>query len=353
MRKTLDTIQRFVRATFFGYTSMLVLLGAGVVERNPDALTIAVLVVVALNFHIFGYVHNDVVDLAVDRTAPLRAADPLVNGTIDPSHALIFAGLQIPISFAVASIVHPSAWAYGALLVGYCATVIYNTYGKRCRFPVLTDAVQGVAWISIALFGSLVAGEPNMLSLAIAAFGFGFIFLINGVHGGLRDLRNDLAHGRKTTAIFFGARPIDTAHVRSTRALQCFAAVPLAIMIGPLGAVLLGGRLGYSAPMGTAVLASLAVVAAVAAWLCWQVVRDEQSDRARKKAVYGSAFFLLLGPLVVFTPMLSPSLGATTAACFFLPMAIFQDRLAQFRELLEAWRARRTDKSPSARAPAR
>jgi hypothetical protein len=34
----------------------------------------------------------------------------------------------------------------------------------------------------------------------------GFVVIVNAVHGGLRDLRNDSARGMRTTAIAFGAR---------------------------------------------------------------------------------------------------------------------------------------------------
>jgi 4-hydroxybenzoate polyprenyltransferase len=347
-RKTLDAIQRFVRATFFGFTSLLVLLGAGVVNPDPDALTIAVLVIVAMNFHVFGYVHNDLVDLAVDRTAPLRASDPLVTGLIRPAHALALACAQIPISFALTLAVATSWHAPAVLLLGYVATVLYNLYGKRCRVPIVTDAVQGIAWISIALYGSLLVGEMSALSLVVAAFGFGFIFLINGVHGGLRDLANDLRHHRWTTAILLGARPVDQDRVRSSLRLQAFAAVPLSIMVVPLAAALFSG-LGYARPTELLVVASFTVVVAVNLWFWIEVVRTDQHNEQRRKAIYGSAFFLLLMPLIVLTPLLAVPLRITTMLCFFVPMLVFQDRVSQIRALLRAGAGNAASTQPTAR----
>jgi len=348
-RRTLDAIQRFVRATFFGFTSMLVLLGAGVVNPDPEASVIAVLLIVALNFHVFGYVHNDVVDLHVDRTAPMRERDPLVTGGIRPAQALALAFVQIPISFVLTFAVAKSWHAPALLLLGYVATVVYNLYGKRCRVPITTDAIQGVAWISIALYGSSLVGEINALSVVVAAFGFGFIFLINGVHGGLRDLENDLRHRRVTTAIFLGARPIDHFRVRSTLRLQTFAAVPLLIMIGSQGLALLSARLDYAPLTEVLVVTGFGVAVGLNLWLWWEVVRAEQANEQRRKSIYANAFFLLLMPLIVLTPLLAPALRVTTGLCFFLPMLIFQDRIAQIRALLDASARDASSTQPTAR----
>jgi 4-hydroxybenzoate polyprenyltransferase len=81
----------------------------------------------------------------------------------------------------------------------------YNLFGKRCALPMLSDAMQGLVWGTLAVYGAFVAaGYINALTLVAASFGFGFLFLVNGVHGGLRDLENDVAIGCTTTVSFAG-----------------------------------------------------------------------------------------------------------------------------------------------------
>lgn len=331
LRERLDVVENFIRATFFGFTSLLVLLSAGVVEPQPDAGLIVVLILVAVNFHCFGYVHNDVVDLPVDRTAPLRGNDPLVTGKISPRAALVFAWANLLASFAIAYAIGATWQVHGMLVLGYLATIVYNLYGKRFRFPFVTDAVQGVAWISIALVGSLLTGKTDGLSYVIAGFGFGFIFLINGVHGGLRDLVNDRMHGRINTAIFFGAHAVGRTRVRSSRPLQAFAIFVFLLIMAPTGYVLFSNQLGYDDGAWKLVVLAWCVNLAISAWLNWQVVKTEQADRV--KPIYTSSFFLLLSPLIVFVPSLGDTLRIAVLACFFVPMLIFEDRITPLRTL--------------------
>lgn len=204
----LRVIDRFIRLHFFGFTALLVLLGACSVDPDPGPRSIGLLLLVGLCFHAFAYVFNDVIDLPVDRTHPDRQADYLVRGVISPGVALAFSLVQIPIALALARWLGAGLPAILVLLIGFAWMAIYDVWGKRCPIPPLTDLVQGLAWGSLALFAALALGhEPNLLTWVATLHGVGFIFLINGVHGGLRDLDNDLARGRRTTASFFGARP--------------------------------------------------------------------------------------------------------------------------------------------------
>lgn len=204
----LRALDRFVRLHFFGFTALLILLGACSVEPDPGAASIATLLAIGLCFHNFAYVFNDVIDLPVDRTHPDRQTDYLVRGVITPGQALAFSLVQIPIALGLAAWSGAGLPAMTVLLVGFGLMTVYDLWGKRCPIPPLTDLAQGLAWGSLALFAALALGhEPTLLTWVAALHGVGFIFLINGVHGGLRDLDNDLARARLTTASYFGARP--------------------------------------------------------------------------------------------------------------------------------------------------
>lgn len=187
---------------------MLVLLGVGSVEPDPRTSSLVLLLAIALCFHTFAYVFNDVIDLPTDRTHPARQNDFLVRGTISKNQALAISLAQIPLAVGLAWWAEAGWPAILCLLLGFGLMAVYDIWGKRCPIPPLTDLAQGLGWGSLALFAALALGHrPNLLTWVATFHGIWFIFLINGVHGGLRDLENDLARSRITTASFFGAQP--------------------------------------------------------------------------------------------------------------------------------------------------
>lgn len=199
---------RFIRLHFWGFTFFLVLLGAVSVDGNPSLFTLGVIMGVGLLFHNFAYVFNDVVDLPIDRTQAARQEDPLVRGVISPGQALAFALLQIPAAFALSVWGGAPVQAHVVLAIAFVLMTIYDVWGKKCPWPPLTDCIQGLGWGALVLYGALVAGgTPSAMTWVVAASAMSFILLINGIHGGLRDLENDLRQGSRTSAIFFGARP--------------------------------------------------------------------------------------------------------------------------------------------------
>ncbi|MCG8454961.1 MAG: UbiA prenyltransferase family protein, partial [Holophagales bacterium] len=214
LRRPLRTLDRFVRLHFLGFSTMLVLLGVASVAAEPGWIQLAGILAVAFCFHNFAYVLNHVIDLPVDRSHPARQDDYLVRGTIRPWQALAFALLQIPLAAGIHAFLVAGASSAGkppllVLLAGFGLMAVYDLWGKSCPVPPLTDLAQGLGWASLALYGAMaMGGPPNVLTWTAVAMGTGFILLINGVHGGLRDLSNDLDRGRRTTAIFFGSRPL-------------------------------------------------------------------------------------------------------------------------------------------------
>ena len=162
---------------------------------------------VAIAFHVYAYVSNDVVDLPIDRTAPARWCSPLVLGTLRSGTAVAVAAAQVPIAVAV------TWWGGGgvpgvtALLVACALMLGYNLWGKRTRVPPVTDLVQGLGWSAFTLVGTFLAGGPGPATPWLLTFVTVYIMLANGVHGSIRDLRNDLRYDVRSTAILLGARP--------------------------------------------------------------------------------------------------------------------------------------------------
>ena len=205
-RVTANDIVLLVRFKAMGFTLAMSLLGAATVAHALDGKSVLALLGAAAAFHCFAYVTNDVIDLPVDRTEPLRRDYPLVRGIISPRQALAFALLMIPLGFAF-TMLAGGAQAYLVYISALVAMTIYNLYGKRCFFPPLTDLVQGIGWSALLVYGALLAQEePSKLTWLAALYVCLFIIMINGVHGSLRDLENDLRFNAKTTAHMLGAR---------------------------------------------------------------------------------------------------------------------------------------------------
>lgn len=204
--RVLVAAHRFTRFGAAGFTLLLPLMGAVAGAANASLSSSWKLLLPAAAFHLFAYVLNDVCDLAIDRTNPLRARFPLVEGKIGAQPSLWLALAQLPLAFLVANWLHCALHSQFALLIAFLGMAAYNLWGKVCPVPPLTDALQGLSWAALAAYGGLATqGRPTVLLSLLCASIVAFILLINGVHGALHDLENDSRHRVKTTALFLGA----------------------------------------------------------------------------------------------------------------------------------------------------
>lgn len=301
---------RLVRIHFLFFSCLLPLLGASTVRRDLSAGQIAALLGVGLCFHVYSYVLNDVLDLPVDRTQPSRQRDPLVLGAIRPGQALLVALVPMPLTVPLTIWLGGAGDAHATLAAGFGLMAVYNLWGKRCPIPPLTDAAQGLAWGSLALYGALaLGGEPNMLTWVVVAYAAGFLLHINGIHGGLRDLDNDLASGARTTAIFLGARPGPGGEVRVPLGVAVFTYATFAGLVAAVLVPLLRNDFGYSLAVRSATLAAAGALSVVNLLLLRTVLRP---DQPLWNAVFRVQCFTALVPLpVVFAPYVSPGTRLT------------------------------------------
>lgn len=304
---------RLVRLHFMVFTAQLVTFGiaAATVKGTPTPAWPALLGIftVGLAFHVFAYVFNDVIDLPIDRTQPLRAGDPLVKGEISVNQALTLALMMIPLA-ALLSAVLGATWTAQLILLGsFAAMAVYDLWGKRCFCPLLTDLAQGLGWGGLTLWAAmLVGGELTATAWLAFGFGAGYIVLINGVHGGLRDLANDLATGSRTTAIFFGSRP-SLKGARITAGLRAFAIAAQLLLVG----------LGLAAlsllPVPPWVAGLVVLAEAACFYYLLRVLETEKKSWPDDFRVH--LILVLIPPLLVFLPQLDPALRvALLLACF-------------------------------------
>lgn len=220
-----NSLYRFGRFSAISFTWMTVLLGAATASPSAPVSLLATLAAIGVAFHLFAYIHNDVADLPLDRTEPKRGDSPLVRGMITPNLALLIALLQVPIAFALHfTLADTNPGSIGALALAFALLALYNARGKQWQIPIMGDFVQAAGWMALAGYGALTAGGAiSLLTASLLTLILLYVLMINGIHGGLRDLANDYRCGARTTAILLGARPDETAGQGLPAKLTCYA----------------------------------------------------------------------------------------------------------------------------------
>jgi 4-hydroxybenzoate polyprenyltransferase len=321
LRRPLIEAYVLMRFSALGFTLLLPLLGATSAAVNLTWSETGTLLLISLSFHIFAYVFNDVMDLGVDRTEPLRADSLLVQGKITRSQALWLAWLQLPTAIVLALIGGLSVLALAMFGVAVLSMSIYNVYGKRCRFPLLTDAVQAAGWCLLVLVGAMVREKAviDAGTVGLLAYVFTYVLLINGIHGGLRDLRNDIRCGARTTAIWLGARPGGASGTLfSARAISYAACLQAAIGLFAVLTLIATDHTSGELLMAASTVSVLYLLSTGALYLALTrggVRRDMISAGALHIVVTLSV------PLAVYLPQLNVANASTMLLCFTIPVA--------------------------------
>lgn len=320
----LAEISRFGRFSVLGFSLILPLAGAATVSAQVSSAQIAALLAVSFAFHIFGYVSNDVFDLPIDRTEPLRAGSPLVRGLVTPRVAFAIAMIPVPFAAALHLAAGGDPGAAAVLMTGMGLGWIYNAYGKKIAAPLVSDVVQAAAWVALALYGALTMRSALTVSFGwLAASVFLYVLLINGLHGGLRDIANDARHGAKTTAILLGARETGDGRLMVPRSLTVYG---LALHV----LILIAGILAVVERWPAAAIA-IAIAHAFLLTLARRALRVA-ADRAAVVRAGFAHLFLSIG--VVFVPFAlfaSRALAATIVAVYAIPVVVLAIRMTRRR----------------------
>jgi 4-hydroxybenzoate polyprenyltransferase len=306
------------RLSVAGFSAMLPILGALSAGLAPSPGMIVGLVAVAMLFHVYAYLLNDVIDLDVDRREPQRAGFPLVRGALAPATALAIAAAQLPIAFAITVLLGGDAAASAVLAVAFVAMTAYDIWGKRCIFPPLLDLVQAIGWVGLLLYGAMLVGTPAVptawLALAVTAY----VLLVNGVHGALRDLANDSACGARTTATLLGAR-VSEGILFVPRVLIAYAlGLHGVLFIGAIGAWWAAEPLRDGLAAASFALLAALIVSSLA--LLGNAVRIRaEPSRARSAATWHLFVCMALLALPLL-PRLDSATAVSLAAVYVLPI---------------------------------
>ncbi|MEM7117088.1 MAG: UbiA family prenyltransferase [Chloroflexota bacterium] len=310
---------RLLHLTIFGFTAMLPLIGAASTESPATTSDLSFILMLALTFHAFAYLLNDVVDLPIDRTQPTRANYPLVLGMLSARQALLIALAQIPLAFGLLWW-RGASWATaGWLLLAFICLAIYDLWGKKTAVPPLTDLIQGVGWAALLMVGTTLTGQPTPLSWFLFAYITVYILLINGVNASLRDLNNDWRYGVLTTAVWLGAKPQTNGQLLIPRHLRWYAFVWQMVLAG------VGGTLLFFLPLGSRGVAITAVfltiLTFIAAFYLIHRMTQTTTQAPLAQPFYMLHIILLLTLLIALFWLASPSpLRWVLVAAFVLPL---------------------------------
>jgi 4-hydroxybenzoate polyprenyltransferase len=306
-----------IRVSALGFTWVLPLVGAA--STGVSSSVTPALLLVALSFHVFAYVLNDVVDYWVDRHEPLRSDSPLVHGRVSRRCLLVLAWVQPPLAFPLALLGGASGAALTALLGAFIAMTVYDVYGKRCAWPLLTDAVQAAGWCALVLAGAWWQGLTTPpLTVWLIAYVFFCVLLVQGVHGGLRDLANDARSGARTTAQWLGARAGEGGGIALSRAMAVYVVLLQAAM-GATALAALSSVPVDAAAGGAARALTLAALFGAAAALARAYACRGDKRRFIANGAWNIICSLLVLPALVL-PGLDGGMTATLLAALLLPI---------------------------------
>lgn len=317
----LRRLSRFLRLAAAGATVAIPLLGAVTSASELPLMTMFGLAAVGLTHHVFSFVLNDVVDLSIDRTEPRRARSPLVQGLISPRFALVVSLLAVPLVLWLSDLIGASTREQGLLVSSLLLIAAYDVWGKRAPVPPVTDAVQGVGWSLLAWYGAEIAGGATVVTACFCVFLIGYITLANGVHGGLRDLQNDRSHGARTTALYFGATPLEDGEAVAPAALRRYAlsletfnsivAWSMIVAIGYRGWALALDLVGWASIAGASVLLLLRA---------FEATSNRQQMMIRGTGHLITSFAVVL---VVLLPQAPPGIAAFVLFVYVAPLLTY------------------------------
>lgn len=211
--------------------------------------TVGVLLAVGLAYHGVAFGLNEIIDLPIDRTNPGRAHAALVSG-----RASVRAAWVMVCALAVASLTldlvrfHPRAAPLAYLVGGLVSLIGYDLLTKRSRWPVLHDTLLALGCAGLLCYAAARTGGVTGATLLAATYVALFVLLVNGVHGGLRDLDNDTRHAGLTTAAALGAQIDENGKFVIPRQLVAYAwtlngAMGMCVAVATLSAPTRGDRL--------------------------------------------------------------------------------------------------------------
>ncbi len=260
------------------------------------------LFVAGLSCHVFGFVHNEICDVEVDRLAPELAAKPLVDGSIDRRTAQRGAAVAVGLGVGIMAALAPLAGL--VTLAAVAAAFIYNLGSKRVAF---LDWVIAASMGFLVLAGVLAAGPgvPARRVALVVALLLALQLLVQNTLAHLKDLKQDRAAGGSNAALALG---VELRSGESGAAIRTGAAFQ-SYLILLRGAHLLLVALGVwwlPAPVRMVAAGVAGVAQAAALRPFWRLIRNPPAGR---EEFLGLFFRHELPTMLAVTVLLVAELG--------------------------------------------
>jgi len=164
---------------------------------------------------IFGFVHNDYMDVEIDRLSREEIERPLVDGAVSRRAAGVLSLVCMLVNPIFVGLVFQDWAAGGVLLLAQVLAGLYNIYSKK--FPG-ADIFYAVSAGLLCLSGALAVLAPGApvppLAWIVIAIMFTEHLFFNIVAGGMKDLTLDCRAGVKTLVLALSRWEGGTVRVR-------------------------------------------------------------------------------------------------------------------------------------------
>lgn len=243
-------ILRLLRPTNAIPAAILVLLGARLLDVYPPPGSVWRAAAAMLCITTFGYVTNDLADLAEDRiNKPQR---PLASGRVAPARAR-----SLALALALLGLSAAASVSLLALLVAAAVLLLLHLYNVRLKTtPALGNLlIGGLAGCALLAGGVAVYGldAPRLLRLLPPALTLALFVTGRELLKTLEDLPGDRAAGKQTLALRRGTQAV-AALVALAAWLTTAAALSGVVWLGYSGLYAMLVSLGVLLPLHAAAL---------------------------------------------------------------------------------------------------
>ena len=188
---------------FLGFTPVF----SAIVNGEFSFQHLAILYVIGILAHIFGFAQNDYFDLKIDSKSKYVAKRPIVTGKISQKTAMIIFSSSFVLSLILSIVFVFSLYSFLVLLITFFLFTLYNKYSKRF-FGM--EYVLGAGVFTFGIFGALtVSNNVSSFAIIISAVGFMQWLFSVGISANLKDVEFDTKQGTRTTPSVFGVKAVD------------------------------------------------------------------------------------------------------------------------------------------------
>lgn len=150
--------------------------------------------------HVWGSIHNDRLDINIDKKAAYCAHKPLVSGSISVDNArkveLIALAIFIVLIIGLSPKISTAVYLFGAVYLAY----LYNRYNK---YSLFIDIVGPLNACFVVLIGmSIVVDLDLILLLSAIVMGLNSVYL-NIIEADLKDIEGDTVNVPKSLGVRF------------------------------------------------------------------------------------------------------------------------------------------------------